>query len=95
MKILSEIHIKTEFVKNWGIQPCYHFYDSSLENDNLGLKTKFFKFLGIHPNNTVFLPVFLLFKLNSKSTNRWKPALYDEIRQFLLRQFNSRKLESI
>ena len=38
-------------------------------------------------DNTVFLPVFLLFK-NSKSTTRCKPALYDEI---LLRQFNSTK----
>ena len=45
------------------------------------------KRLQIFQGNTVFLPVFLLFK-NSEWTTRCKPALYDEI---LIRQFNSTK----
>jgi len=39
--------------ENPGIQPCYHFYDFSLKNDNLGLKIKNLKFLGIEPTHTI------------------------------------------
>ena len=38
---IDGIHILGE---NPGIHPCYHFYDFSLKNDNLGLKIKILKF---------------------------------------------------
>ena len=33
-----------------GMDPSYNFHDFSHKNDNLGLKMKVLKFLGIHPN---------------------------------------------
>ena len=32
-----------------GMDPSYNFHDFSHKNDNLGLKMKVLKFLGIHP----------------------------------------------
>ena len=39
--------------QNPELYPSYHFYDFSFKNDNLDLKLKIFKFIGIQPSHYI------------------------------------------